>query len=116
MPAGVYAIIIPRRITMKRTLGLFIVLCVVGILILGCTSTVPFQYFNNENIPYVILGPVTYESSEHVGYTDLLNAAKGRYPDCDYVVDVMIDIKRFGILGYPISQTYYMRGTAVKYR
>jgi len=102
---------------MRRTLGLLIVLCVVGILILGCTSlTAPLQYTNNENISYVILGEVTYEGSEHVGYTDLLKAAKAKYPDCNYVVDVMVDVKRVAIFGWPISQTYYMRGTAVKYK
>ena len=106
--------------------------CVALLLVLGCTSTkvttnvVPWVYTNNESTKLVILGEVRYESSDRIGYTELLRAARNLYPDCDYVIDIMIDQKtvtttRTTVFFFSRRQsvdtvaTYTMRGTAVKY-
>jgi hypothetical protein len=69
--------------------------CAVPLLVLGCKSTniVPFVPTNNESAKFEILGEVRYESSDRIGYTELLRAARNIYPDCDYVIDVMVDHK-----------------------
>jgi len=99
----------------------FGLLCAVLLLVLGCTitSTVPLVYTNNESVKFQILGEVKYESSGQVGYSDLLRAARALYPDCDYVIDIMIDKKTvttilfFFKIGEVVTNT--MRGTAIKY-
>jgi len=55
------------------------------------TSTVPYIYTNNPSADFVILGEVLLESREHVGYIELLRAARRLYPNCDYVIDIMMD-------------------------
>ena len=98
--------------------GLF---CAVFTLVLGCqtTTTVPIVYTNNENTKFVILGEIRYESGIRTGYAELLKAARNLYPDCDYVIDIMIDQKTvttwifFWQVGHTVTHT--MRGTAIKY-
>ena len=121
-----------HRKTMRK--GIYVGLsCVVLLLVLGCTSTnvvistVPLVYTNNESAKFVILGEVRYESSDRVGYTELLRAARSLYPDCDYVIDIMVDHKTvtttkktkifFMVLGQSVDTVaiYTMRGTAIKY-
>ena len=105
---------------MKKVFGVGL-LCAVLLLVLGCTitSTVPLVYTNNESVKFQILGEVKYESSGQVGYSDLLRAARALYPDCDYVIDIMIDKKTvttilfFFKIGEVVTNT--MRGTAIKY-
>ena len=106
--------------------------CIVLLLVLGCTSTKvvtdtsPFVYTNNESTKLVILGEVRLESSDRKGYNDLLKAARSLYPDCDYVIDIMIDKKTvtttkttvfFFLRRQSVDtvNTYTMRGTAIKY-
>ncbi|MDR0301842.1 MAG: hypothetical protein LBI04_05960 [Treponema sp.] len=87
----------------------------------ACTSiaTTPFVYTNSGNTDIKILGEVVYESSDRIGYTELLKAARNIYPDCDYVIDIMIDrrdtttVLFFFLLS--TKTTWTMRGTAVKY-
>jgi hypothetical protein len=84
------------------------------------TTTAPYLYTNNGNTKYEILGEVVYETSNRVGYTELLKAARNIYPDCDYVIDIMIDrqetTSRFLFFPQTVkSVTWIMRGTAVKY-
>jgi len=105
---------------MKKVFGVGL-LCVVLLPILGCTvtSTAPLVYTNNESVKFQILGEVKYESSDRIGYTELLKAARALYPDCDYVIDIMIDRKvvtKF-LLIWKIGEvvTNTMRGTAIKY-
>ena len=96
--------------------------CAVFLLVLGCTttSTVPIVYTNNENTKFVILGEIRYESGDRTGYAELLRAARNLYPDCDYVIDIMIDQKTvktflfFWQVGETVTHT--MRGTAIKYQ
>jgi len=106
--------------------------CSVLLLVLGCTSTKvvtdtsPFVYTHNIMTKLVILGEVRLESSDRKGYNDLLKAARGLYPDCDYVIDIMIDQKTVTTTkttafffsrrqSIDTVATYTMRGTAVKY-
>jgi len=105
---------------MKRVFC-FGLLCAVFLLVLGCTitTTVPLVYTNNESVKFLILGEVKYESSNLVGYAELLKAARALYPDCDYVIDIMIDQRKvenflfFFKIGETVTNT--MRGTAIKY-
>jgi len=105
---------------MKRSFY-FGLLYVVLFLVFGCTttSTVPLVYTNNTSMKIQILGVVTYESSDRIGYLELLRAAQALYPDCDYVIDIMIDQQRvtktFFSLNMGEEVTYTMRGVAVKY-
>jgi len=99
----------------------FGLLCVVLLLVLDCTitTTVPLVYTNNENVKFQILGEIKHESSDRTGYSELLRAARALYPDCDYVIDIMIDQKKvtkfffFWKVGESVTNT--MRGTAIKY-
>lgn len=91
------------------------------LLILSCVSiaTTPFLYTNNTNTNFEILGEIIYESSNRIGYTELLRAARKLYPDCDFVIDLMIDQKetttRFFFYKSLKNITWLMRGTAIKY-
>jgi len=117
---------------MKKLL-LLVLVCAACMFIIGCTSTVPFYYTFSEATPYTILGEVSISSTDAVrelaggsglstdllksgaGYNALLAAAKVKYPDCDYVIDVMVDAT---ITNYIIVSTsvYTLRGTAIKYK
>jgi hypothetical protein len=95
--------------------------CAVLLMVLGCqtTSTAPVVYTNNESTKFVILGEIRYESGDRTGYAELLRAARNLYPDCAYVIDMMIDQKtvRTYFLFFKVSEsvTHTMRGTAIKY-
>ncbi|WP_461256948.1 hypothetical protein [Treponema sp. R80B11-R83G3] len=107
-------------------------LCAFLFTVLGCTSTkvvastVPLMYTNNESTKFVILGEVRYESSDSIGYNEMLRAARRLYPDCDYVIDIMVDQKTVVTIttislffwskqSADTVTTYTMRGTAIKY-
>jgi hypothetical protein len=81
-------------------------------------ATSPFVYTNNTNTEFEILGEVLYESGDRIGYTELLREARDLYPDCDYVIDIMIDrkdtITQFFSLR-TVTTTWIMRGIAIKY-
>jgi len=106
---------------MKKVLFLGIA-CSFLLLLLSCTTmrTTPVAYTNNTDTKFEILGEVTYESADRTGYTELLRAARELYPDCDYVIDVMVDKRevtsKFLWFSESIkSTTWIMRGTAIKY-
>ena len=116
---------------MKKVFGVGL-LCAVLLLVLGCTNTnvvtntVPLVYTNNESTKFVILGEVRYESSDRIGYNEMLKAARKLYPDCDYMIDIMIDQKTtvttktttfffYNSQSTDTVATYTMRGTAIKY-
>jgi hypothetical protein len=67
------------------------------------------------------LGEVIYESTTKVGFQELLRAARSKYPNCDYVIDVMVDSTTTIVSFLPFlfppktSITYTMRGTAIQY-
>ena len=120
-----------QEILMKKTLFL-VLLCVAFVFVAGCKSTVPFHYTFSEATNYTILGEVSISSNDNVanliggsgisadllrsgaGFNALLAAAKARYPDCDYVIDVMIDATVTNYLFVTVS-TYTLRGTAIRY-
>ena len=91
----------------------------------GCSTTLasaPFFYSNNTNYEFIILGEVTYASTTKYGFQELLKAARSKYPNCDYVIDVMVD-STIETTSYLLSflfktkavVTYSMRGTAIQY-
>lgn len=100
--------------------------CLVLSLITACTtvavSTEPRFYSNYPNTEVEILGEVVYESKDRIGYIELLKAAREIYPDCDYVIDIMVDEKKtettivfFWMRSVSEVSTYVMRGTAIAY-
>jgi len=108
---------------MKKKFGFWII-CLV-LLVSACTSTsvIPFVYTNNISTDFEILGEIFYESSERPGYIELLKAARNLYPECDYVIDIMIDQKKTDTAIYfPVylhmgtESTWVMRGTAIRYK
>ena len=110
-----------RNIIIKRAL-FFGFICLVLLSMNACTSvsTTPHFYTSNVTTGFEILGEVVYESAEQVGFIELLRAARRRYRDCDYVIDVMID-KRETIVSFfglttKKNTTWVMRGTAIKYK
>ena len=105
---------------MKKALFLILV-CTGSVFIFGCKTTSPVFYSFSEATPYTILGEVSYSSTEDIlsqnkgaGYANLLLAARARYPDCDYVIDVMVDKRETNYL-IVRSIVYTMRGMAIKY-
>ena len=103
--------------------------------ICSCTTvitTAPILYTNNPNTEFEILGTVSTRSGSRVGYIDLYNEAKKRYPATDYVIDIMIDqyitTTSYHWIAFAVKQIfgtnikkenvnieYIMRGTAIKY-
>ncbi|MDR0487502.1 MAG: hypothetical protein LBG91_04575 [Treponema sp.] len=107
----------------KLWLGILVMLLVFGMTVVGCTTTVPVLYTDNPNKEFTILGEVTYEGYVNqwtgrisFGYIELLKAAKAKYPDCDYVIDIMIDAKETLSFFVFLKTGYSMRGTAIKYK
>ena len=106
---------------MKRTLY-FGIIGLLLLLINACTSisTTPYFYTSNTSAEFEILGEIVYESNDRIGYTELLRAARRIYPDCDYVIDLMID-RREIVTTFFFSRTvkditWIMRGTAIQYK
>ena len=86
----------------------------------GCktVTTAPIFYSNNTHYDFIILGEVTYESSAETGFQELLQAARIKYPSCDYVIDVMVDSKTTTTKFFYMQKAftiYTMRGTAIQY-
>ena len=96
--------------------------CLIFLLLMACTTmtTTPHIYTNNTNTEFEILGEVLYESANRTGYTELLRAARNLYPDCDYVIDIMVDKRettmKFFYLQSITNITWIMRGIAIKYK
>ena len=90
---------------------------VLGMMVIGCTSTKPFIYSDNAHKDFIILGEVTYKakSGGHQGLIDFLNEAKKQYPGTDYIIDIMVDSKESHFLFFS-SYSFVYRGTAIKYK
>jgi len=113
--------------------GIICIVCsTVLLLASACSSTkvsagtTPYLY-TFADTDFVILGEIFYESKERPGYIELLKAARNLYPDCDYVIDIMIDQRtttKTNITNYIMTvfqsvetdTTWLMRGTAIRYR
>ena len=118
----------------------FFIACLFLFPVLSCTSTktttstIPLAYTDDQRTKIAILGEILYESKDRIGYVGLLKAARNLYPDCDYVIDIMIDQKvitttetksyfPLNIILFFLRDTQYvttditwiMRGTAIKY-
>jgi len=100
----------------------FVIICLALLFINSCTSitTTPHFYTSNANADYVVLGEIIYESTDRVGFIELLRAARKLYPDCDYVIDIMIDRRDTTTASFGRrtvkDTTWMMRGTAIKYK
>ena len=76
---------------------LILFLSIIQLLIMSCvttqleTSMVPIFYTFDGNKEFVILGEVIFETVERAGYVELLRETKKIYPNCDYVIDIMVD-------------------------
>jgi len=114
-----------RNIIMKRAL-FFGIISLVLLSMNACTSvsmsTTPHFYTSTTTAGFEVLGEVIYESADKTGFIELLRAARRLYPDCDYVIDIMIDRKDTSITSSSgekrtvKSTTWVMRGTAIKYK
>jgi len=118
----------------------FVLTCLFLFPVLACKSTevqtsiIPQTYLIDSRYKYEILGEVIYESKEGAGFVSLLKAARKLYPNCDYLIDIMIDQKTtktteetkyfplniifFYLKNYQSVKTeviWIMRGTAIKY-
>ena len=86
----------------------------------ACTTQSPFAdstSFPSDSSTYTILGRVSVEgASETNGYMKLLQEAQRKYPECDDVVNIVVDAhatffqKLFGKANYNLS------GIAIDYR
>jgi len=100
--------------------------CLLLLLVMACTTTVTYtepRFYTNAVTSFDILGEVVYESKDRVGYNELLRAARNMYPNCDYVIDIMVDQKLtvkttvfFFLTSRSEVSTWVMRGTAIRYR
>jgi hypothetical protein len=97
------------------------------------TNVVPLIYTNNQNTEFEILGTFTHKSTIPMGYVDIYNIAKTRYPETDFVIDIVIDqhiiktsyhiivflLKQIFSADFGKTETvkyeYVMRGTAIQY-
>jgi len=123
--AGNRRYVLSTRSAYHRHPLFFCIAMLLALFISGCTTTTttaPFYYSNNSNYDFIILGEVTYESSSKTGFQELLRAARSKYKDCDYVIDIMIDSQTTtttSLLSFlfptKTSTTYTMRGTAILY-
>ena len=95
-----------------------------GTTVMSCKTTVPILYTDNVNKEFTILGEVIikpvvnqWTGSINYGFTDLLNAARQKYPDCDYVIDIMIDQVKIDFVPFVGNKKgFIVRGTAIKYK
>jgi len=101
---------------MKKKFCFGIICTLVLLLASACTSTsvIPFAYTHTSK-DFEILGEVFYESDECPGYIEFLRAARDQYPECDYVIDIMIDqIKTDTTFFHPVSFfIYYLYGMSI---
>lgn len=112
---------------MKR-FGLIVVLCL--IFLTSCASfSVPVERSGIKTVleskGYEIVGDVKIEGTitsvmgmltwGGAGYSDLLDKAKKSFK-ADEVINVSTDIKYSLFFGVFYSQTYILRGTAIKYK
>jgi len=113
---------------MKKRFKMFGMLGFIALLaITACKSveifTEPRFYTNNTTTEFIILGEIIYESKDRVGYTEMLKAAREIYPECDFIIDVMVDQKKtvttvvflWWVTRKEVS-TWVMRGTAIEYK
>jgi len=117
---------------MKKILFM-VTACLALLLAMSCTSTIvntsttPHLYTNSTSTEFEILGEIIYESKDRVGFIELLRAARNLYPDCDYVIDIMMDQKtttqitttKFFMRRTQSVETnivWVMRGTAIGYK
>jgi len=101
----------------NKFLWVGILVLVFGMTVIGCTSTSPVIFSDNSTKEYSILGEVTYtaKSGGRQGLIDFLAEARKKYPDTDYIVDVMVDSKVTSFIIFT-SHSYVYRGTAIKYK
>ncbi len=90
------------------------------LLLVSCSTTAPIMAdvaFPHDSSKYVILGRVTAEmKTNKSGYVVLLEKAKEQFPNCDDVVNIVVDAKiRYGLFGGVRATSYVMSGVAIDY-
>ena len=100
----------------KFWLGLVLV---IGFVFAGCAVTRPIAMTTvAHSKDFIILGEVTYQStlfSQRQGYLDFWAEAKKKYPQADYVIDVMVDTREGRRFIFFKKFDYLYRGTAIQY-
>jgi hypothetical protein len=104
----------------KKNLWLGILVLVLGMTVMGCSTTAPVFYSNNSNKEFIILGEVTYIAGtvfgkDKQGFLDFFAEVKKKYPNADYVIDVMVDTREGRRLIFFKRFNYMYRGTAIQY-
>ena len=98
------------------TAGLLLVLGVFA----SCVSNAPVQdstSFPADSSTYKILGRVSIEGvSKENGYMKLLEEAQRKYPDCDDVVNIVVDAHQTFFQKLFHSGNYNLSGIAIDYR
>jgi hypothetical protein len=110
---------------MKTRRGVFIGLlgCLVvsGLALTGCTTVEPLSIEPTQSVKdkaFTMLGPVscTISSKDESGvYNALLKEAQTQYPNCDYVIDVVADMRLTRFFGWITSVSYILHGVAIQY-
>lgn len=93
----------------------FIALLAAMLVFVGCATQAPLSAnvnFPQDGAKYRILGRVTLDAKTgKAGYVKLLEKAKSTYPECDDVINIMIDAT-----GSKGKYTHYlMTGIAIDY-
>ncbi|MCL1993877.1 MAG: hypothetical protein FWG66_13115 [Spirochaetes bacterium] len=102
----------------KFLLGMLVL--VFAMLAVGCVTrfTTPIFYAQSPGRDFVVLGEVRIEG-RGVGFDNLMEEARRRYPNADFVVDVMVDERvtttRLLFIFTFTNQTTILRGTAIQY-
>lgn len=95
----------------------FALIVAFGLLFSSCVSMVPLQGDNRfpTNLNYKVLGRITTTTFRtKTGYVKLLEEAKKQYPECDDIVNIMVDAKSTTILIFTFHQ-YTMSAVAIDY-
>lgn len=98
---------------------LFFVL-LTSLMLVGCATQMPIAArvdFPQDSAKYRILGRVTLEAkASKSGYIKLLEEAKRVYPECDDVVNIMVDATGTkSLIGGITYKNYVMTGIAIDY-
>lgn len=102
---------------MRKSVLLLVVIVAVLLFAVSCSTSSFSQDGIATNLAvreYKELGKFTYSSGK-VGYSDILNAAKSIYPDCDEVIDIYTETVDSTILFIFHTRTINVRATAIKW-
>jgi len=114
----------------KHLLVMLVLVLAFAAIAVGCVTTVPILNTVNSGSDFVILGEVRHTVREggRSGLIDFLDVAKKKYPETDFVIDILVDKRTTAIpllgpvllllTGSPANANIVFidfRGTAIKY-